>query len=133
MTNEEKPQLGFYWRSKAWYGLGISDDCADEIMIGDYPDGGGVGPCGEMSIRWHNLSGKEPTARLESFEDSWRLFSLDPVRALLDSLIARHMKNPQPPEIAAVLINLGFRDLTPREDPRKIEKCPTCGAEKRRP
>jgi hypothetical protein len=96
------PTKGFNVSNRAWY---KRPDTQTQIMIGlYYPDGG---TDGEFAIRWE-VVGKEPTARIEVFQDSWRVFfglGMEPLAALGET-------NPSQDQVIALLVGMGFTDLT---------------------
>ncbi len=107
---------GFYWLSKSYYAA-ANTDCIDEIMVGDYEAEGGC--TGEFAIRWTKVGG-ESTPRLEAFEDSWKILAdCDDLLFVLSELDGT---NPAPEVIAESLINLGYKDLTRRENPYKKQE-----------
>lgn len=87
----------------------------DEITFGYYtPDGG---TSGEMLIRWKALeAGKPPTARLESFQDSWH--ALATFKDVLDALGELDNTYPTVAHVAQALLACGFTDATPRVAPQ---------------
>ncbi len=104
---------GFYWHSQSWYGpmvpvgRGGATDC---INVGFYdPDGGTTG---EFSFTWHVLSNREHP-RLNVFDDAWHALAQMP--ELIAALADLDDKDVSPATMAALLIGLGFRDLTKRE------------------
>ena len=83
-----------------------------EINISDSAPGGGTR--GEFAIRWHQISGPGMTPRLEAFDDSWEFlawlagFDFFPRLSGLSD-------NASVEEVAAMLVEFGIEDRTPRE------------------
>lgn len=105
---------GFYHLSKAWYGKSslAGTDIIDEIHIGMYePDNGTTG---EFSIKWRMLAG-ECTPKLEAFNDSWD--ALQQFTDLLEEMAEHDDENISPDAFADMLITLGIKDLTQKNDP----------------
>lgn len=107
---------GFVWYSQAWYAgnlnRGSVDDEVDSISIGMYAEEGGTD--GEFAITWCKLGGAL-VPKLEVFDDGWRVLSQFP--QLLVELAALDNQNVTPERMAALLLRLGFADLTERTDP----------------
>jgi hypothetical protein len=110
---------GYYIFSESWYGAlnrlaGVYAGEVDHINIGCYfRDGGGKW---EAAISLHNLSddnGHE-APRLEAFGDSWEGLNG------IDFLATLAQYNPaNKAEVIAMLHELGFVDLTQREQPKE--------------
>lgn len=109
---------GFSIHNEAWYANPTYSD-KNEIMIGIYyPEDGGTD--GEFCICWHDLSypsnfGRPPrkhiAARMDVYGDAWKV--LPQFQDFLDGL-AKLPSNVTPPEVHALLRNLGITDLTER-------------------
>jgi len=102
---------GFYDYNRAWYSAGVikRERMTDEVMFGIYCDGGGT--LGETAMRWYELGKEPPSARLEAFDEDWRLYGDLP--ELLQWMITRDHKMPLScGEFCAKLRSLGFRDIT---------------------
>ncbi len=113
-----KGKRTFYISSEAWFSRERFDrntsKIAAEIMVSVDAPGGGT--LGEFGIRWHTFPHYEKTVpRLEVFDDGWA--SLASMPDLIAALGTLDNTNPQPAEIAALLLSLGFTDVTPREEP----------------
>lgn len=111
MNEEDLGRPGFYVSHEACYRDSIK---YREIMVGDYPEGGGTR--GEFGIRWIPLGGYE-TPRLEVFSEGWEVLQemierFDLVRRLAD--LEDALEDPEPEQVAALLLDLGFEDLTKR-------------------
>ena len=105
---------GFHHLSKAWYGPANlkNSEVIDEITLGLYhPDGG---TSGEMSIRWSDLGGKS-VPRLVVFNDAWS--ALAQFKDVIKTLAAWDSDDTTPSEVAAVLTECGFTDLTAVDSP----------------
>lgn len=107
---------GFYHLNEAWYSNACKDvGTSDEVMIGFYGENGDAGTSGEFAVRWSPL-GKEIVPRLEVFDDAWGV--LAQWKDLLDAMGEEDSKNIPPAAFCQMLIELGFKDLTPRVNPR---------------
>lgn len=107
------PARGYMHTGEAWYSRVLTDDrVIDEVMIGDYPEGGGTS--GEFSIVWEGLCGT-PTPQLRAFCDSWGM--LAQCRDLIDALSKHDDTNITPKQLCELLDSLGFKDKTQRERP----------------
>lgn len=79
-------------------------------MFGSYAIAGGTN--GEMSVKWHTLSGKY-VPHLEVFDDAWSvLYSFADV---LEAMAEEDNCNINPTEFCTILLRCGFKDLTARE------------------
>lgn len=106
-----EPKRQFYHLSKAWYkNIPEIRDYVDEVMFGLYYEDDGCE--GEMCIRWYNL-GKEiiPTPQLEVFDGSFKV--LNKFKDIIQKLSEYDDKNIQPNEFCRLLIECGFKDMTP--------------------
>lgn len=109
---------GFYHLSEAWYGsVNLQNSkYTDEVTFGFYyPDGG---TSGEMGVRWQELGGKN-VPELQCFEDAWH--TLASFTDLIAELGKLDDENITPKEFCVLLMRLGFKDLTPRENPYGIQ------------
>ena len=75
------------------------------------PDGG---TSGEMSVRWKELGGKN-VPELQCFEDAWN--TLASFTDLITEMGELDDECITPKEFCALLSRLGFKDLTPRDNP----------------
>ena len=100
---------GFHWLSKAWYAEATlrGSETIDEIMLGFYASEGGT--TGEMCIRWEDCAGKS-TPRLIVFNDAWDALAC--FRDVIEALADLDSTDPPPEEIALLLLECGFADLT---------------------
>lgn len=90
----------------------------DEVMIGDYPKGGGVGPLGEFGIRWYDHGHRTRlAARLEVFGDAWAALGSEQGRSLVAWLVEQHGKNPAPEAVCAFLVSIGCVDKSDVKTP----------------
>lgn len=101
-----KYNMGFYVENKQWYAYQF-DRVNPQIMIGDYPEGGGTR--GEFSIDWELLGGAY-IPRLKCYDDAWEVLANEP--SLIKALGELNNKNSTQEEIVEVLLSLGYRDLT---------------------
>lgn len=113
---------GFIHLNEAWY----ADTCKvnyprtiDDVMIGLYdPDGVG-GTTREFRVEWVDLSSsarkRDITPRLTMFDDSWKLLSLWP--DFWAEMVKEDSKDIPPEAFCRMLLELGFKDLTPRVNP----------------
>lgn len=101
---------GFYRSRKAYYfgSYTHSEGVLCDIMVGDYnPDGGCVG---EFAIEWKELGGKV-VPQLRAWDDSWAVLAAMPeLLELMGKVSADSVSEDQ---MAAHLISLGYKDLTP--------------------
>lgn len=102
----------FYILSQSWYAnvcLPSTDGYVDEVMFGLYD-----GTCtkGEMAMRWYRLGGTL-TPRLEIFDDAWGVIPMDVITALAEY----DNRAITPEEFASILTDMGFEDVTVRENP----------------
>jgi hypothetical protein len=106
---------GFYHLSKAWYGEANLRDSKyqDEITIGFFHPEGGTS--GEFSVRWQELGGKS-TPQLQVFNDGWSALSKMP--ELISKLGELDNMHISPIAFSGMLIEIGFKDLTPLESDR---------------
>ena len=114
MKDHEGDFRGFYHLSEAWYGsVNLQNSqYTDEVNFGFYsPDGG---TSGEMSVRWKELGGKN-VPELQCFEDAWN--TLASFTDLIIEMGKLDSQCIQPKEFCTLLSRLGFKDLTPRENP----------------
>lgn len=105
-------RYGFIVSHEAWYRSAVG--VRREIMIGDYPEGGGT--TGEFSIRWHSLGG-DLSPRLEAFGDSWEVLSDMIDRYGFLRLLHNSGEDATPEQVVNLLLALEFEDLTQRENP----------------
>lgn len=120
----ELKDLGFHHTSEAWYAkttfLDPHDpDIVDEVNFGFYPEDGGT--YGEMTMNWHRLEKhRPPCPRLNVFSDGW--LALINIPGLLKSLAEYDSYTDgdrlTPKGFCDLLKELGFRDLTRREQPK---------------
>lgn len=68
-TDNNAPVRGFIHSSRAWYRESLSG--GPVIMLGLYHPNGGTS--GEFAFRWHELSARGRSPRLEVFDDAWRV------------------------------------------------------------
>ena len=118
------PVRGFTHTSRSWYGknwLERNFDMLDEVIFGHYhftPEGHSDGTTGEMTMVWKQLDDK-PTARLNAYHDSWTVLAQMPdLVAALGGLSERD-SILTPEQFCALLITLGFEDLTETVNPRE--------------
>lgn len=96
----------FYVTHKSYYFEKCNDDGL-EIMIGDYPEGGGT--TGEFCIRWCDLGGNL-VPQLRAYDDSWRVLS--EMQDLLQLLAYNDDKCITPDGLIKELLALKYVDLT---------------------
>lgn len=114
---------GFTWLSQSYYARSAlpsrGDDLVDELMIGYYPPEGGT--YGEFAVEFMRSHG-DVVARLRVFDDAWRVLGQcqDLVSALAEFDDSSSAKRAAPESVAAVLMRLGFRDLTKRDNRNRI-------------
>lgn len=103
---------GFYHLSEAWYGPAnlANSKTTDEVNFDFYCPTGGTS--GEMSMNWDSIG-----ACLHCWHDAWEtLYQFaDVVKALGERY--DHDNAPTPKQFCALLLKLGFTDLTPRKSP----------------
>ena len=88
------------------------DITEDVIMFGFYDLEGG-GTTGEMAMRWHDLGdGEAPAARLEVFDDGWS--ALAQCSDVIAKMAEWDNRNPQPDDFVQLLLECGFKDITPK-------------------
>lgn len=106
---------GFYWTSQAWYSESLQDDMKHRISFGLYVPNDGT--CGEACMHWIDIGnrGNNYTARLEAFEDSWQMLASVP--DLITRLGELDGENISEEHFVQILLELGFEDQTPRENP----------------
>ncbi len=110
-----QPIRAFHWSTRAWYAsVCHRPDVVESIMFGHYnPEGGTTG---EMEMRWENLGGNA-CPRLCVFDDAWAVLATFP------DLIARlgELDNQRitAEAFVALLLSLGFKDLTAYETPAR--------------
>ena len=109
---DSPPRRAFVITGEAWYASAALPDGVQEIVIGDYPEEGGT--CGEFIIQWRELSGKI-VPRLKAYDDSWAMLAY--CHDLIDALATFDDKNMTVQDLATVLKDLGFIDVTQRERP----------------
>lgn len=103
----------FYVSHEAWYS-DTRPRQEPEIMLGFYDVPGGGSP-GEFALRWYPLGKDRLVARLEIYQDSWIAFrELDTRTGLLAALAEYGDELPQPEDMKALLLRLGFEDITSR-------------------
>ncbi|MCY8737528.1 hypothetical protein MOD71_18655 [Bacillus haynesii] len=103
---------GFYHLADSWYREELKNaPYVDVITIGLYEDDNGTD--GEFEIKWSKLN-NEIVAHLEAFNDSWVALNqcLDLIQSLKDA------KNITPDECVKLLLKLGYKDYTNRENPK---------------
>jgi len=102
---------GFYHLSEAWYGPAnlSSGRSEDEVTFGFYcPEGG---TSGEMSMKWDSMG-----ACLRVWHDAWHtLVRFSSVVVALGEVEEKPTITPK--EFCALLLRLGFQDMTPRKNP----------------
>jgi hypothetical protein len=114
MRDHDGDIRGFYHLSEAWYGPANlpNENVVDEVTFGHFAPEGGTS--GEMSIKWYDLGSKVYLC-LECFDDAWS--SLSTFTDLIVEIGKLDGEKPTPKEFCELLIRLGFKDLTPRENP----------------
>jgi Lar family restriction alleviation protein len=125
---------GFIQFSKAWYNhihSGADSRFIDDITIGFYveEEPGEFGTTGEFTLEWKQNTSNEdkPFVILKVHNDSWKTLSEMP--EVLMMLSALNDTHPTSDEIAKMLIELGFTDMTPTKGPdRPLRECPFCGS-----
>lgn len=120
-------RMAFIVSHEAWYWkAGQRPEIAQEIQMGDYPEGGGT--YGEFSVRWHDI-GRSPAPRLEVFSDAMEVFA--GVAPDLVPRLAALGDRYSPEDVVQILDDLGWEDDTPRTDPHKTQAtvgpCGRCG------
>ena len=114
---------GFLHLKEAWYAKSALTSRfphqIDQVYFGNYGAAGGM--ISEMSVEWIDLSiPNSPTPRLGSFGDSWHLFKDHRYLRLLARLT--DLPEITPEQFCALLIELGFKDITARKKPERLEK-----------
>ncbi len=110
----------FTHSGEAWYHSligGFSLNTVDEVYFGLSCGDGGTH--GEMKMEWITLGGKA-CPQLQVFDDAWViLLSFTDLLAELAKFNCESMSNRSitPKEFCAILLRLGFRDTTIRENP----------------
>lgn len=105
---------GFYHLSEAWYAeanLRGSEE-VDEVMLGYYSGSGGT--AGELGVRWRVLAGNH-VPQLQALDDSWAVLASMP--ELIQEMGKVNDENITPKDFCALLLRLGFTDMTPRRNP----------------
>ena len=97
---------GFHATYRAYYAGSTGED-EPEIMIGDYPKGGGTH--GEFAIRWKML-GDDWCPYLHAYDDSWKVLS--EMQDLMMLLANYNNKSITPDQLIKELIALHYVDLT---------------------
>lgn len=101
--------------AKTWL---ATTNLIDEVIFGHYhftPEGHDDGTAGEMVMEWKDLGWRcGPPARLGAYHDGWKAFASMPdlVKALGDW----DDKSITPEQFTALLLSLGFRDITKTVD-----------------
>lgn len=105
---------GFYWTKKAWYSKrSMLEHHKHEVMFGLYCEDGGTN--GEAAMHWVDLGTYGLAARLEAFQDSWEMLaSMPDLVAKLGELNGKRVTEEQ---FIETLLELGFEDITPYDDP----------------
>ena len=106
----EESKKRFTISSEAWYKEIISGD--PYINIGLYEDEDLVG--GEVRFYWNKIG-----IQLRVYDDSWESLSKMPELIGLMARIQNERLNPTIQEFAALLKEIGFVDVTEREEPRE--------------
>lgn len=114
MKNHDGCIRAFCWTKKAYYANSLRDSGKNEIVFGmyDIEDGG---TSGEMAMVWIELGSQGATPQLQSFSDSWSALSL--FSDLIHSLGEIDDQDITQEEFVKMLLNHGFVDITPYEDP----------------
>ena len=106
----------YSWLSKAWHGeanLKYSN-FTDEVLIMINDENNML--IGEFAVRWYNLDNNKPdVAKLEVFDDSFEALYI--VRNLIEELSYWNKRYIQPKDFVNLLNGLGFKDVTPYENP----------------
>ena len=105
---------GFCRSSKSYNTKHLSND-ESEIMFGMYKDGDVGRTTGEMAMRWKWLD-SEWVPQLQVFDDAWNTLFHECID-VLKVLAEKDNKNIDEPEFATILTELGFKDLTPYQEP----------------
>jgi hypothetical protein len=119
-----------FWDSwKAFPFTRLNDLQRDQSRVGQLwvslrAEGGGtLGEFGISFIRLGGLVDGEVAARLEAFDDAWRVLASS---GLIDVLGGAVPHQRSMAGIASVLVGLGFRDVTDELRGRQPSTCPTC-------
>jgi hypothetical protein len=114
MMPDKSDIRGFYHFAESYYNTNPRPPGEpDDVMFGWYDPDGQV-TSAECKMSWHDLGGKwHPQLNMSS--DSWGL--LASFRDVFDALALRDGQDIQPKEFCAMLLDLGFRDLTARKSP----------------
>jgi hypothetical protein len=106
----------FVHLSKAWYGNANLKDVEykDDVWVLIEDENNNM--IGEFGFRWY-IIGNNLTAHLEVFDDAFKALSL--CKDLIDELKEWDNKYIQPEQIVKVLERLGFKDITPYENPHE--------------
>lgn len=103
----------YYRSTKAYYAKNIPNENL-HVMFGMYhPEGGSSG---EMKIEWVDIGSKK-TPQLQVFDDAWSALGLFP--DLIKKLSKADSQDINDDEFCAILDRLGFKDITPYENPNK--------------
>jgi len=123
MSDEETPRI-------KWRHAHVRDDYNTDPELWIYDtDTNAKDYMGEFAIRWYDLSG--PTgqplfAKLEVFEDSWKLLNhLNKLGPFLEKMAALHGTKPTPDQVGKVLTDLGIYEEKSTRLPMEIE-CGKC-------
>jgi hypothetical protein len=110
---------GFYRSCKAFYAATtpLRDGVLCDIMVGDYALEGGT--VGEFALEWKQL-GDSIIPQLRAWDDSWKVLSTMP--ELLKVLARSDGKHISEEQMAAHLISLGYKDLTPYPKEKSLEQ-----------
>ena len=119
MKQEKGDYRGFTNSGEAYYhkNLGFSNGVVGEVYLGHCAGGGGTK--GEMKMEWIELGGKN-IPQLRVFDDAWAVLASWPdLLAELAKVNCDSMsdKSITPKEFCEILLRLGFKDNTIRENP----------------
>ena len=106
---------GFVRISEAWYARARLGDCAERVCISLHDGGQGNAP-GELILEWHS-SQNPPELRVA--QHAWPLL-VTHFSGLLRHLARQKDETLSPDSFCALLLRLGFGDMTPREQPANV-------------
>lgn len=115
MSKHDGDYKGFVQLSRAWYGdanLTNKSEVKDRVTFGFYSIDGGTS--GEISVEWIDLNDKF-VPKIEIFSDAWSALSY--MHNLIDLLGKHDNEDSTPEEFCKYLLQCGFKDRTPEENP----------------
>jgi len=91
-------------------------------------------PTGSFDLQWEDLGSRPPAPLLRAFSDAWAAIwtHCQDLGAALATL-AQEDEHPSRQDVVAILLELGYKDVTMREDPatrgQPRLRCRCCGQE----